>query len=396
MQICENLYPYSSDGETLWETPYNSHPYGSHPHTILSGVYPCREITAKSPLAKAAIKTWHIVTNLIGFHYQDRHKAIPRHSGGMEPVGFGSTTMLTCAACLGMAEEFLNFFYQVVVRINLKPNGLMSLADPRHSREIECSADVEASSNVAVAISESLMGIEDGYVVLFPVWAKVKDATARFANLRAPGAFLVSSEIRKGEVKYITIRGMARGTSKVKNPWESRVQLIVNFGVVDMLEGEALSFETKPGILYMLVPEGSSWDSIEVEELRNDGGIKPRRITEKDAELHGSTVNYYPESPPSCQPLDDGWIYLGLPNNPSNKGLMEDSVNLIKMLDDEYWTIRQDAARRLAHCKPTRETISALAKIAASDEAQVVRVTAAVSLINLRTPEAIKMVIKIL
>ena len=118
----------------------------------------------------------------------------------------------------------------------------------------------------------------------------------------------------------------------------------------------------------MLVPEGSSWDSIEVEELRNDGGLKPRQISEKDAELHGSTVNYYPESPASCQPLDDAWIFLGLPNKPSNKGLLEDSVNLIKMLDDEYWTIRQDAVRRLAHCKPTRETISALVKIAENDE----------------------------
>ena len=47
----------------------------------------------------------------------------------------------------------------------------------------------------------------------------------------------MSSEIRKREVKYPSIRGMAGGTSKVKNPWESRVQLVVNSRVVDILEG---------------------------------------------------------------------------------------------------------------------------------------------------------------
>jgi len=37
----------------------------------------------------------------------------------------------------------------------------------------------------------------------FPVWPKEKDA--RFGNLRAVGAFLVSGELKDGQVRHVTI-----------------------------------------------------------------------------------------------------------------------------------------------------------------------------------------------
>jgi ribosome-associated protein len=57
---------------------------------------------------------------------------------------------------------------------------------------------IENCSGVPATINEMLLQSHDGVLRLFPVWPR--DRAAQFGNLRARGAFLVSSQFREGRV----------------------------------------------------------------------------------------------------------------------------------------------------------------------------------------------------
>jgi alpha-L-fucosidase 2 len=79
---------------------------------------------------------------------------------------------------------------------------------------------------------------------LFPNWPKNKDAT--FWTLRAVGAFLVSAELKDGEVKWIEVRSEAGGRLDLINPWTGAVR-IKRKGAVAAMRGTVLSLPTEPG-----------------------------------------------------------------------------------------------------------------------------------------------------
>ena len=62
-----------------------------------------------------------------------------------------------------------------------------------------------------------LLQSHDGVIRVFPVWLTEKNA--RFKDLRAGGAFLVSSEFRDGRVESVGIKSQAGGLCRVANPW---------------------------------------------------------------------------------------------------------------------------------------------------------------------------------
>ena len=66
------------------------------------------------------------------------------------------------------------------------------------------------------AVNSMLLQSHDDVLRLFPVWIKGRDAS--FKNLRAYGAFLVSSEYRNGRVTYIDITSEAGRLCTIENP----------------------------------------------------------------------------------------------------------------------------------------------------------------------------------
>jgi hypothetical protein len=60
---------------------------------------------------------------------------------------------------------------------------------------------------------------------LYPNWPKSKDVA--FQTLRAAGAFLVSSSLKKGKVQWIEIRSEAGGVVKLNIPWPKGTNVLI-------------------------------------------------------------------------------------------------------------------------------------------------------------------------
>jgi hypothetical protein len=116
---------------------------------------------------------------------------------------------------------------------------------------------IENCSLVPNTINEMLCMGHKGVLRLFPVWPTDKDA--RFANLRAWGAFLVSSELKGGVVRYVDITSEQGRKCTIKNPWPGRrVQITRADGKIETVSGERFTLDTQTDEKLHLVPEPES------------------------------------------------------------------------------------------------------------------------------------------
>ena len=106
-----------------------------------------------------------------------------------------------------------------------------------------------AVNNVTMLLLQSGGGV----IRVFPVWNLTRDA--RFVNLRARGAFLVSAEVSGGIIHPITITSEKGLPVSIMNPWPGR-ELVMDDGRERMLpvtrRGEVYTFSTKAGHSYRL------------------------------------------------------------------------------------------------------------------------------------------------
>jgi hypothetical protein len=101
--------------------------------------------------------------------------------------------------------------------------------------------------NVAgfLAVNEMLMQSHEGVIRLFPVWPRELDA--RFGDLRAVGAFLVSADLRGGAVGGVRIRSEKGRDCTLLNPWPGRaVTLTRNGQPGETVSGDRFTFKTGP------------------------------------------------------------------------------------------------------------------------------------------------------
>ena len=115
---------------------------------------------------------------------------------------------------------------------------------------------IETCGGMTAGINEMLLQSYEGVIRLFPDWPK--DKPARFASLRAVGAFLVSSEYRDGSVQYVDILSEKGRECVVENPWPGRSVSVRRQGPGKdhpiAVRGTAarISFATEPGGIYQL------------------------------------------------------------------------------------------------------------------------------------------------
>ena len=79
-----------------------------------------------------------------------------------------------------------------------------------------------------------------------------KNLNTAFYNLRAPGAFLLSGEMRDGEAAYIVIESLAGCELKLANPWSGqKVRLIDASNNVVLIESSeaVVSLPTRTGLI---------------------------------------------------------------------------------------------------------------------------------------------------
>lgn len=104
------------------------------------------------------------------------------------------------------------------------------------------------------AINSMLLQSHNGTIRVFPAWLKDKDAS--FKDLRAVGAFLVSSAYKNGRVTFVEIKSEAGRSCRMANPWTGQTCEVVKVSggqqekINFKTEGGALSFSTEKGTQY--------------------------------------------------------------------------------------------------------------------------------------------------
>ncbi len=112
---------------------------------------------------------------------------------------------------------------------------------------------IENCSGVPATINEMLLQTHAGVMRLFPVWPR--EQPARFGRLRTHGAFLVSSELRDGEVKSVVIESEKGRACVMQNPWPGRELVIERNGrAAGKRTGDRIRFETSAGERLTLQP----------------------------------------------------------------------------------------------------------------------------------------------
>ena len=121
---------------------------------------------------------------------------------------------------------------------------------------------VESCSGITAGLNEMLLQSHEQVVRLFPVWPTERDA--RFARLRAVGAFLVSSVYEDFKVQYVLIESEKGCDCTLLNLWPGQaVTLHRNDTRAETLRGERITFKTTRGEVIALGSQGVSLQELQ-------------------------------------------------------------------------------------------------------------------------------------
>ncbi len=147
----------------------------------------------------------------------------------------GDTSIFPAAAYVGFDPEMIHAKLHEYVANHYRPNGLR---ENKHG--------AEKLSTIPNTVNLMLCSVHQDVLRVFPAWPRERDA--RFANLRQFGAFLVASEIKAGEIPYVRITSERGRDCTVFNPWPGKsVSLVRNGSRSETLQGDRITFKTKPG-----------------------------------------------------------------------------------------------------------------------------------------------------
>ncbi len=165
----------------------------------------------------------------------------------------GFAKSFTIAARLGLDGDYvlanLDKTIQAIWRENLTCNN-----GNAHGAE---------SFGTIEAVNSMLLQNEENELRVFPSWAK--NTSVKFVDLRAKGAFLVSSEYQAGSgVDYVTINSEKGNTVQFVSPWDGGVRVVDSKGntvstTCKMTKNTAefmYVFDTREGETYTITQEG--------------------------------------------------------------------------------------------------------------------------------------------
>ncbi len=111
---------------------------------------------------------------------------------------------------------------------------------------------MESMSVLATAMNESLLQSYDGTLRVFPAFPDRKNG--RF-TLHAEGGFIVSSEMKSGEVQWICIKSLLGNTFRLALPWKNAVLQSAQ-KKIQSVRGETIEVKTNKNELITIVPDG--------------------------------------------------------------------------------------------------------------------------------------------
>jgi hypothetical protein len=120
---------------------------------------------------------------------------------------------------------------------------------------------VENFNTVPSTVAEMMLQSFQGTLRVFANWPSGSDA--KFGNLRAYGAFLVSSAIQSNAIPYVRIVSENGGPFTLSNPWSGQSMVVYRNGVnVGTLSGASVTIPMCANDSIFLAPQGSSYASI--------------------------------------------------------------------------------------------------------------------------------------
>jgi len=150
-----------------------------------------------------------------------------------------------------------NSFFPAAVRVAYDPDTILAKMHQYiehtypNGYQLDNPHGIENLSTIPNTINEMLCMGHGGVLRVFPVWPKKKDAS--FHSLRTYGAFLVSSELKEGEVQYVKIISEKGKHCIVENPWPGKsVSMSSNINGEQVLKGGRLMFGTDEGEILVL------------------------------------------------------------------------------------------------------------------------------------------------
>ena len=276
-KILYNLSPYPDNGDVFLE--YEGAPPDLLVHHVdmLSPVFPCGEIGMDSPqdIYRMAKRTFEVLP------YHTIRKGISPFplltwSDEMNPFW-----LATIAARLGLGEEARAYLYDMGILFHLKNNGLFSISFETQcpeEREKSDLSNLKSNTGLAMTINEMLIQSYDGKIRVFP--AIPEDwRDCRFARLRAVGAFLISSEISGGRVRYVAVESLEGGECNVINPWNRESIKVWNLEegkVVKRSRERIINFATQKGKTYLIKKEAEGFKNIPRFRLKGKRRLNPR------------------------------------------------------------------------------------------------------------------------
>lgn len=154
----------------------------------------------------------------------------------------------------------MNSFFPAAVRIGYDPNVILKhlhnyVIDHANANGFAANNPhgIENCSIVPNTINEMLCMGHQNVLRVFPVWPRNKDA--RFGNIRAQGAFLVSSDVKDGNVQFVHIVSERGRDCVLENPWPDKPILLLRSEEEETLEGTRITFPTTAGESIILQPK---------------------------------------------------------------------------------------------------------------------------------------------
>lgn len=108
---------------------------------------------------------------------------------------------------------------------------------------------IETLSAVPNTINEMMMQSYEGIIRVFPNWDREIDA--KFRDLRAYGAFLISSSMENGQIISVSLKSEQGRPCKIKNPWPTHsVKLMRNGKMWKTFNTDVFDFKTRKGDIF--------------------------------------------------------------------------------------------------------------------------------------------------
>lgn len=177
-------------------------------------------------------------------HWKDK---IERPADWGRTLGNGIETCFPAAVRVGYPAVEILTYLKARIRAQSLPNGWIT----------QSGGGIETLAAVPLTVHEMLLQSYEQVLRIFPNWPRERDAS--FHQLRAYGAFLVSSRLENETISYVELTSEKGRVAILENPWPGEVVEVRRNGkIAGSLQGNRLVLPTQAGAAYRLTRKSQS------------------------------------------------------------------------------------------------------------------------------------------